>query len=134
MSPRPFRPALILLALLLVAAPVWPQGAAPTARGPATAPRGGDPEAGAGPGEPVRLGGEVVIRISDTGKGIPPDAMPFIFEPFFTTKKVGQGTGLGLAIVHGVVTRAGGKVEVASVPGATTFTIKLPVGREDAAV
>ena len=78
--------------------------------------------------------GEVVIRISDTGKGIPPDAMPFIFEPFFTTKKVGQGTGLGLAIVHGVVTRAGGKVEVASVPGATTFTIKLPVGREDAAV
>ena len=81
-----------------------------------------------------RGAGEVVIRISDTGKGIPPDAMPFIFEPFFTTKKVGQGTGLGLAIVHGVVTRAGGKVEVASVPGATTFTIKLPVGREDAAV
>jgi two-component system NtrC family sensor kinase len=76
--------------------------------------------------------GEVIIRISDTGKGIPPDAMPFIFEPFFTTKKVGQGTGLGLAIVHGVVTRAGGKVEVTSAPGATTFTIRLPIGPEDA--
>jgi two-component system NtrC family sensor kinase len=74
---------------------------------------------------------EVIIRISDTGKGISPEAMPFIFEPFFTTKKVGQGTGLGLAIVHGVVTRAGGKVEAASVPGATTFTIRLPIGRED---
>jgi two-component system NtrC family sensor kinase len=78
-----------------------------------------------------RATGEVVIRISDTGKGIPPETMPFIFEPFFTTKEVGKGTGLGLAIVHGVVTRAGGKVEVASAPGATTFTIRLPIGRED---
>jgi two-component system NtrC family sensor kinase len=70
--------------------------------------------------------GEIVIRITDTGKGIPPDVMPFLFEPFFTTKKVGQGTGLGLAIVHGVVTRAGGRVEATSSPGATTFTIRLP--------
>jgi two-component system NtrC family sensor kinase len=78
-----------------------------------------------------RSAGEVIIRISDTGKGIAPDDMPFIFEPFFTTKKVGHGTGLGLAIVHGVVTRAGGKVEVTSVPGATTFTIRLPIVREE---
>jgi two-component system NtrC family sensor kinase len=78
-------------------------------------------------------GSGVVIRISDTGKGIAPEAMPFIFEPFFTTKKVGQGTGLGLAIVHGVVTRAGGKVEVTSVPGATTFTIRLPIARDETA-
>ena len=70
--------------------------------------------------------GEIVIRIIDTGKGIPPEAMPFLFEPFFTTKKVGKGTGLGLAIVHGVVTRAGGRVEATSAPGATTFTIRLP--------
>ncbi|MBE3133107.1 MAG: cache domain-containing protein, partial [Acidobacteria bacterium] len=73
--------------------------------------------------------GEVIIRIGDTGKGIPPDAMPFIFEPFFTTKKVGHGTGLGLAIVHGVVTRAGGRVEVTSHPGTTTFTMRLPIAR-----
>lgn len=71
--------------------------------------------------------GEVVIRIGDTGKGIPPDVMPLLFEPFFTTKKVGKGTGLGLAIVHGIVSRAGGRVEVDSVPGRTTFAIRLPV-------
>jgi signal transduction histidine kinase len=76
--------------------------------------------------------GEVTIAISDTGKGIPPEAMPLLFEPFFTTKRVGKGTGLGLAIVHGVVTSAGGRVEVASRPGATTFTIRLPRAAQEA--
>jgi two-component system NtrC family sensor kinase len=74
---------------------------------------------------------EIVIRITDTGKGIPPELMPFLFEPFFTTKKVGKGTGLGLAIVHGVVTRAGGRVEAASGPGSTTFTIRLPIAQRE---
>jgi two-component system NtrC family sensor kinase len=73
---------------------------------------------------------EAIIRVSDTGPGIPPEVMPLIFEPFFTTKRVGQGTGLGLAIVHGVVTRAGGRVEVNTSPGGTTFTVRLPVSRE----
>jgi two-component system, NtrC family, sensor kinase len=72
-------------------------------------------------------GGAVVIRISDTGRGIPADVMPLIFEPFFTTKKVGEGTGLGLAIVHGIVTNAGGQVQAASSPAGTTFTLELPV-------
>jgi signal transduction histidine kinase len=70
---------------------------------------------------------EVLIRFSDTGKGIPEEILPLIFEPFFTTKKVGEGTGLGLSIVHGIVSRAGGKVEAASLPGGARFTIKLPV-------
>jgi two-component system NtrC family sensor kinase len=74
---------------------------------------------------------QVVIRISDTGKGIPPEALPLIFEPFFTTKKVGEGTGLGLAIVHGIVARAGGAVDVESSPGRTVFTVMLPASRED---
>ncbi len=74
---------------------------------------------------------EAVIRVSDTGPGIPPEVVPFIFEPFFTTKRVGQGTGLGLAIVHGVVTRAGGRVEVDSSPGGATFTVRLPASREE---
>ena len=75
--------------------------------------------------------GDVLIRVTDTGKGIGPDAMPLLFEPFFTTKKVGKGTGLGLAIVHGVVSRAGGRIEVASVPGTTTFTVRLPRAAEE---
>jgi two-component system, NtrC family, sensor kinase len=74
---------------------------------------------------------EVLLRISDTGKGIPADILPLIFEPFFTTKKVGKGTGLGLSIVHGIITRAGGKIEVASSPKGTAFTIRLPIAREE---
>ncbi|HYK91386.1 MAG TPA: cache domain-containing protein [Acidobacteriota bacterium] len=74
---------------------------------------------------------EVLIRISDTGKGIPEEIKPFIFEPFFTTKKVGKGTGLGLSIVHGIVTRAGGKVEVASSSKGATFTVRLPLVTRD---
>ncbi len=75
---------------------------------------------------------EVLIRIGDTGKGIPEEIMPFIFEPFFTTKKVGKGTGLGLSIVHGIVTRAGGKVEVSSSPKGATFTVRLPLAEKEA--
>lgn len=76
-------------------------------------------------------GDGVQLCISDTGKGVPADILPMIFEPFFTTKKVGEGTGLGLAIVHGIVTRAGGRIDVASAPGHTTFTVWLPVASED---
>jgi two-component system, NtrC family, sensor kinase len=74
---------------------------------------------------------EILIKISDTGKGIPEDVLPLVFEPFFTTKKVGKGTGLGLAIVHGIITRAGGKVEVESSPNGATFIIRLPIVQED---
>jgi two-component system, NtrC family, sensor kinase len=70
--------------------------------------------------------GDVVVRVGDTGCGISEEHMPFLFEPFFTTKRVGRGTGLGLAIVHGVITRAGGRIEVTSSPAGTTFTIHLP--------
>jgi two-component system NtrC family sensor kinase len=74
---------------------------------------------------------EILLRISDTGKGIQEDILPLIFEPFFTTKKVGKGTGLGLSIVHGIVTRAGGKIEVASSSKGAAFTIRLPIAQED---
>lgn len=76
--------------------------------------------------EPAAAPFEVVIRIADTGCGIPEEHMPYLFEPFFTTKRVGKGTGLGLATTHGVVTKAGGTIEVASSPSGTTFTIHLP--------
>ncbi len=71
--------------------------------------------------------GEVRIRISDTGAGIPAEALPHIFEPFFTTKAGGTGLGLGLAVVYGIVKRHGGRIEVESKVGeGTTFTVLLP--------
>jgi CheY-like chemotaxis protein len=74
--------------------------------------------------------GWVVIDISDTGAGIPPERLARIFEPFFTTKPVGEGTGLGLSICHGIVGSLGGEITVSSRIGeGTTFQVTLPVGR-----
>ncbi len=69
----------------------------------------------------------IVIEVSDTGCGIPPDLLTRIFDPFFTTREVGSGTGLGLTVSRDIVTAHGGRIEVASTLGAgTTFTLFLP--------
>lgn len=69
----------------------------------------------------------VAIAVQDTGVGIPPQNLIKIFDPFFTTKPHGQGTGLGLSVSYGIVTRHGGRIDVASEAGrGTTFTILLP--------
>ncbi|MBV6656494.1 MAG: response regulator [Devosiaceae bacterium] len=69
----------------------------------------------------------VLVSISDTGTGIPPEIMEKIFEPFFTTKGVGEGTGLGLATVYGTIKQTGGYVYPESTVGeGTTFHILLP--------
>jgi PAS domain S-box-containing protein len=71
--------------------------------------------------------GVVVVEISDTGTGIPPENLEHIFDPFFTTKPAGVGTGLGLSICHGIITSLGGKISVQSEVGrGTTFTVALP--------
>jgi CheY-like chemotaxis protein len=74
--------------------------------------------------------GGVVVEISDTGAGIPPDVLPRLFTPFFTTKPVGVGTGLGLFICRSIVTGFGGSIGVASEPGkGTTLRISLVPSR-----
>ena len=50
----------------------------------------------------------VLVEVTDTGTGIPPDIIDKIFEPFFSTKEVGKGTGLGLSTVYGIVKQTGG--------------------------
>ena len=72
----------------------------------------------------------MVLKVSDTGNGIPPDELQNVFDPFFTTKDT--GTGLGLAVSHGIVERHGGSIEIESTLGeGTTVTIHLPVRAEE---
>ncbi|GJE60098.1 Adaptive-response sensory-kinase SasA [Methylobacterium trifolii] len=74
-----------------------------------------------------------VIRISDTGPGIPEDLREKIFEPFFTTKPVGSGTGLGLAIAYSVVQAHSGSLTVETAPGGgACFVIGIPRRAEQA--
>jgi signal transduction histidine kinase len=72
------------------------------------------------------VGEDVVVTVSDTGGGIPPETLPRIFDPFFTTKEPGKGTGLGLHTVHSIVSRSGGTITVDTDDKGTTFTVSLP--------
>jgi CheY-like chemotaxis protein len=73
----------------------------------------------------------VQIKVTDTGTGIPPEALEHVFEPFFTTKEVGKGTGLGLAMVYGFAQQSGGHVHIESKVGeGTSVTIVLPAAKD----
>ncbi|HKP57676.1 MAG TPA: ATP-binding protein [Polyangiales bacterium] len=76
----------------------------------------------------ARRGAYARLSVSDTGHGMDEATLARIFEPFFTTKPMGVGTGLGLSMVHGIVSKAGGFVEVRSRPGeGSTFEVWLPL-------
>jgi signal transduction histidine kinase len=74
-----------------------------------------------------RSGPYVLVEIGDSGPGIPPEILGTVFDPFVTTKPPGAGTGLGLNISHGIVQKHRGEIAVASRPGDTRFTVKLPI-------
>ena len=72
-------------------------------------------------------GNYLMLAVSDTGTGIPEDALPHVFEPFFTLKEIGKGTGLGLSMVYGFAKQSGGHASIYSETGhGTTVKIYLP--------
>ncbi|MEX2444994.1 MAG: GNAT family N-acetyltransferase [Alkalispirochaeta sp.] len=74
----------------------------------------------------------VRVRVTDSGVGIPEDQLHQLFTPFFTTKPPGEGTGLGLSVAYQIINKIGGRILVASRPGAgTTMTLLIPLSRTE---
>ena len=71
--------------------------------------------------------GDIVVRITDSGPGIPEHVLSRIFDAFFTTKPEGEGSGLGLDISRRIIEKHQGRIEVDTEPGRTTFSVFLPI-------
>lgn len=72
--------------------------------------------------------GKIIVAVTDTGTGMPPEVIARAFDPFFTTKPPGKGTGLGLSQVYGLVRQMGGNVDIISQPGEGT-SVRLHLRR-----
>jgi CheY-like chemotaxis protein len=71
--------------------------------------------------------GRILVRIRDTGAGIPAGELDRVFNPFYTTKGVGKGTGLGLSVSDGIVREHGGAIRVESSGDGASFVVDLPI-------
>jgi CheY-like chemotaxis protein len=77
--------------------------------------------------ETARQGGTAVLKVRDSGPGVPPHLVSYLFTPFFTTKAPGEGTGLGLSLSYGLVKAHGGILAYEVPPeGGAEFRINLP--------
>jgi two-component system, NtrC family, sensor kinase len=82
--------------------------------------------------EAKRQDEQIIVKITDSGIGIPLEVKPKIFTPFFTTKPPGEGSGLGLDIVKKIIEKHQGDITVESQPGKTTFCVSLPIHLSEA--
>jgi PAS domain S-box-containing protein len=75
----------------------------------------------------MQAGCFIIVSVTDTGIGMPPDVVARAFDPFFTTKPLGQGTGLGLSMIYGFARQSGGQAHIDSSPGkGTSVRLYLP--------
>ncbi len=75
----------------------------------------------------LRDGDHAILRVDDSGNGVPSEHVPYLFTPFFTTKEPGQGTGLGLSLSYGIVESHGGRLSYEPAPGGgARFVLALP--------
>lgn len=78
----------------------------------------------------IPRGENIIVRVRDTGPGIPAEDLPSVFDPFFTTKPVGEGLGLGLSISYGIIKQFGGCIEAHNhEDGGAVFTVRLKAAK-----